>query len=202
MGHGFTNREEGFQLRGLVFGVISPLPPSLCLCVAAICLSDISTWMVTHSYPCACSFVYLFICLFFFSVPPPLSLSISQSPAPSVHLLSKASWVFICLCLWLLVWLQLKEGGSRQANFPCTILHPSTYSEGHLITFLCFPPAHERCKNYRGLEYSFRNLGVAPRDLSIKRDRLACDWLPHSTAGPVYSSTKMPRWRSIISNIN
>lgn len=196
MGHGFTNREEGFQLRGLVFGVISPLPPSLCLCVAAICLSDISTWMVTHSVS-VCVFICVAVYLSFLLLcTSSSSLSISQSPAPSVHLLSKASWVFICLCLCLLVWLQLKEGGSRPANFPCTILHPSTHSEGHLIPFLCFPPAHERCKNYRGLEYSFRNLGVAPRD------RLACDWLPHSTAGPVYSSTKMPRWHSIISNIN
>ena len=156
------------------------------------CCCHMSVWyqhMVGNTLLSVCLFICVPVYLPFLSL---CLLPFSQSPAPSVHLLSKeASWVFIRLSRCFLVSLQLKRGREQvKRTFPCTIVHSNTYPRGHLIPFPCFPPAHERCKKLRGEDILSGNLGAAPGDLHSERDRLAQDWIPHTTEGPLYSSTK------------
>ena len=150
---------RGARLRGLVFGVIHPLPLSLlrrllpyaCLIWAH---GRLHTLIRVPVYP---SFLSL-------RASPP-----SQSPAPRVHLLSKASRVFINLSLCLFVSLPLREGGEQVSALP---LQTHIHKNQNLILSPSFIYRYERCKIWR--EESV----FSPRDLRTNRDRLARDTLP------------------------
>lgn len=90
MVHGFTNREEGFQLRGLVFGVISPLPHSLPLCCCHMPVwyqhVDSNTLLSVCLFICVPVYMsFLLLCASSLSVPCSLIPSVVKS-IPSTYL--------------------------------------------------------------------------------------------------------------------
>ena len=144
--------------------------------------------ILARSYPGACLFAYLFICPF----SPCLFLSLFLNPPFPRYICCQRHPVGLSASLAAVS----SHGGSkaegRSAHVPWDIADSRTHPGGYLRLFSSFSSSSSPSKNSRGDECSFRNPSVAPRDLRIKRNRLACDWIPYSTAGFVYSPQRSP----------
>lgn len=111
--------------------------------------------------------MYLFICLLFHCEESLLLLLLlSQSSALSVHLLSEASWVFICPSLLLFCVLAAQTERERVSMLSSTLV----YLPGHLIPF---SSQLLKMSHLRSEEYCFRKLGVVLRDLPAPREDIS-----------------------------